>query len=156
MRGDHEHPAGMAHLGLGLHLRPDHEAGRVAERDDGQAMGIAQLHEARGLVGGIGIDGPAEVARIVADKTERPAADAHERGDHAAAEAGAQLEHRVVVGQAAHDRAHVVAAQAVLGNGVAQGARVGAAAVGDAALEIGQVLLRRGDRGAFVVRRARR
>ena len=77
-------------LGIGT----DHEAGRVAQRERWQAEGVAQLHEARGLVGAVGVDRAAQVRRIVGDHAERPPFDAGERRHHAGAEAGAQLQHR--------------------------------------------------------------
>src|ERR1019366_8443908 len=60
------------------------------------------------------------------------------------------LGHRAVVDEAVDELADVVAAQAVLGHGVAQLARIGAGGVFDAALEAGEVLLRRGDSGTLV------
>jgi hypothetical protein len=50
--------------------RADHEAGRVAERDDGQVEGVAELHEARRLVGGVGVDGAGQVERVVGDDAD--------------------------------------------------------------------------------------
>jgi hypothetical protein len=71
-RGD-EHAAHMAHLRLLLDLRADHEAGRVDQADDRQAVRVAQLHETRRLVGRIGIDGAAQVLRVVGHQpTARP------------------------------------------------------------------------------------
>ncbi len=53
----------------------------------GRRMRVAELHEARGLVGGVGVDGAAEMRRIVGEDADRPAFDASERGDDAGAEA---------------------------------------------------------------------
>ena len=72
--------------------RADHEARRVAERDDRQVEGVAELDEARRLVGGVGVDRAAEVVRVVRDQAERPALDADERGDDSEPEVRAQLE----------------------------------------------------------------
>ena len=66
-------------LGLGA----DHDPGRVAQEQDRQVVGVAQLQEAGGLVGAVGVDGAAEVGRVVGDDAERPALDPDERGDHA-------------------------------------------------------------------------
>ena len=54
-----------------LRLRPDHEARRVAERDDRQAERVAQLHEARRLVGAGPVDRARQVHRVVGDQPER-------------------------------------------------------------------------------------
>ncbi len=66
---------------------------------DRQVERVAQLHEARRLVAGVGVDRAAQVARVVGDQPERPALDAHQRGDDADAEVGPQFEHRALVGQ---------------------------------------------------------
>src|SRR6516165_11710571 len=46
----YEHARDMAHDCRLLHLRPYHEAGRIAQRDDRNIESIAKLHESRGLV----------------------------------------------------------------------------------------------------------
>jgi hypothetical protein len=43
-----------------LRFRPDHEARRVAERDDRQIVSVAELKEARSLVGGVRVESAAE------------------------------------------------------------------------------------------------
>ena len=53
----------------------------------GQIESVAQLHEARGLVGAVGVDCAAEVGGVVGDDAERPAVDSRERGEHPRAEA---------------------------------------------------------------------
>ena len=83
----------MAHRGLFFRLRADHEARGVAERDDRDVEGVAQLHEARGLVASRGPDGAAEMARVVGDQAERPALDAQQRGDQAGSELAPQFQH---------------------------------------------------------------
>ena len=80
-----------------------------------------------------------------------PALDPDERGDHADAELGTQLEHRVVVGESVDDGAHVVDAQPVLGDHVPQRALVGTRPRRHRPLEVRQVLLRDGDRLGFVL-----
>ena len=54
-------------LGLGTH----HDPGRVAEEEQRQVEGVAELHEARGLVGPVGVDGPGQVHRVVGDDAHR-------------------------------------------------------------------------------------
>jgi hypothetical protein len=120
--GDDEHPADVADLGPRLDLGADHEAGRVDQRDERQAVRIAELHEAGRLVGRIGVDRAAEVGRIAREQADRPSFDADQRGQDPDAEAGAQFEQRVGVADSSHQRAHVVDADAVLGQ------RVGATA----------------------------
>ena len=79
---------------------PTMKPGRVDQRDERQAVRVAQLHEARRLVGRVGVDRAAEVRRVVGEQADRPAFDARERGEDADAEAGAQLEQRAGVGDA--------------------------------------------------------
>ncbi len=141
----------MAHQRRLLGLGADHEARRVAQRQDRQVEGVAQLHEARRLVAGVGVDRAAQVAGVVRDQPHRPAFDAHQRGEDADAEFRAQLEHRVLVGQRADHGAHVVHAQPVLGDQMAQRALVGAAPFGDRALEVAEQPARRRDRLRLVV-----
>ena len=143
VRRGHEHAADMAHQRGLLRLRPDHEARRVAERDDRKIEGVAELHEARRLVGGVGIDRAAEMLRVVGDEAERPALDADQGGDDSDAEGRAQLEHGAFVRQRLDDSADVVDAQPVLRDGAAQEPLVGRAPVRDPSLEIGEVAFRR-------------
>jgi hypothetical protein len=70
----------VPHLAAGLDLRADHEAGRVDERDDRQAVGIAELHEAGGLVGRVGVDRAAEMRRVAGQDADRSPFDPGERG----------------------------------------------------------------------------
>ena len=49
------------------------------KRDHGQAVRVAELQEARRLVGGVGVDRTAEVHRVVGEHADRPALDARER-----------------------------------------------------------------------------
>ena len=81
------------------------------------------------------------MVRIVGDHAHGPAFDADEGGDDADAELLADLQHRARVGDGVDDVLHVVEAQAVLGDDVAQAALVGRLPVLDRALEVGQVLL---------------
>jgi hypothetical protein len=70
LRGDDEHPADVPHLAARLDLGPDHEAGRVDQRDDRQAVRVAELHEARRLVAGIGVDRAAEMRRVAREDAD--------------------------------------------------------------------------------------
>ena len=79
--------------------------GRVAQEQDRQVERVAELHEARRLVGAVAVDRAGEMRRVVGDDAERPALDARERGHHAGAEAAPQLEHRAGVGERRRSRA---------------------------------------------------
>src|SRR5947209_8795868 len=50
-------------LGGLLGLRPDHHARGVAEQQERQVEGVAELHEARRLVRAVAVDGAGQVAR---------------------------------------------------------------------------------------------
>ena len=99
VRAGHEHPRHVAHGGARLVFGPDHEPRRVAQEHDRQVERVAQLQEARRLVGGVGVDRAAEVRGLFATTPERPALDPCERGDHPVAPPAPQLEHRVGVEQ---------------------------------------------------------
>ena len=114
-------------------------------------MRVAQLHEARGLVGGGRVDGAAQVQRVVGDQAHRAPFDARQRGVDADAEARAQQEQAALVRQPSHRRAGVVHAQAVFGHHLAQGALVGRDPVSEAALEERQVVARGRHRLRFIV-----
>ena len=75
VRAGHEHARHVAHRAGRLRLGPDHEAGRVAEEQDRQVERVAQLEEARGLVGAGRVDRAAEMRRVVGDDAERLALD---------------------------------------------------------------------------------
>ncbi len=49
----------------------------------GHVEGVAELHEAGGLVGPVAVDGPAQVRRVVGEDAHRPALDAGQGRDHA-------------------------------------------------------------------------
>ncbi len=70
-----------------------------------EVEGVAELHEARRLVGAVAVDRPGEVDRVVGDHADRAALDARERGDHAGAEVAAELEHRIRCRRASRSRA---------------------------------------------------
>ena len=103
-----------------LRLGPDHDPGRVAQEEQREVEGVAQLHEAGRLVGAVGVDRAGEVHGVVGDHAHRAPFDADQRGDHAEAEVRAQLEHRPDVGDRVDGRPHVVHLQAVLRDHVAR------------------------------------
>ena len=106
-------------------------------------MGVAQLHEARALVGRVGIDGAAQVQRVVGHQAHGPAFDARQRGVDSSAKTRAQRQQTAFVHQALHGRARIVGAQAVFGHHAAQQALVGRDPVAGVALEEAEVLARR-------------
>ncbi len=87
-----EHLGEAAHGGGALGVDADHEAGRVAQGHHRQPVLLADAEEARPLVGRVGVDGAAEVNRVVGDEPHRAPLDAGEAGDQAGAEPGPQLE----------------------------------------------------------------
>ena len=119
-----------------LDLGADHDSGRVAQEQQRDVEGVAQLHEARGLVGAGAVDRTRQMHGIVRDEADRPPFDTDQRGDHAEAEMAAQFQHRAGIGECLDDGAHVVNAQAILGNDGAQQALIGAYPVANFSLEI--------------------
>jgi hypothetical protein len=107
-----------------LGFRADHEPRGVAQGDDRDAERVGELEEARALVGGVGVDGAAEDLRVVGDQGDRAAFDPDQCGDDGLAEALAEFEDRAGVGEGGDERADVVGAQAVVGDGVAEEALV--------------------------------
>ena len=67
VRAGDEQAAAVAHQPGLLDLGADHDAGRVAQNEERDVEGVAQLHEARGLVGAVAVDGAGEVGRVVGD-----------------------------------------------------------------------------------------
>ena len=118
---------------------------------DRDVEGVAELHEARGLVAGRRVDRAAEMLWIVGDQAERLALDADEGGDHADAEIAADFEHRALVGEQIDHGADVVDAQAVFRDRPPQQALVRRLPVGDRALKVRQIFLRRGRRFRLVL-----
>ena len=121
----HKQAADMPHLGLRFRSRTHHEARCVHQADDGQAVRIAQLHETRGLVGCIGVDGAAKMRRVVGQQPHRAPLDARQCRVNPDTERGAQGQQAATVHQAVHGRAGVVNAQAIFGHHRTQGHRVG-------------------------------
>ena len=88
---------------------------------------------------------------VVRDHAHGTAFDANQCRHDADAELGSQFQHRVVVSQQVDDLAHVVGAQPVLRNHVAQLALIGGAPFREPALEVGEVFLHCGHRFLFVL-----
>ena len=130
--------------------------GRVAQEQQRQVEGVAQLHEAGRLVGAVAVDGPAEVRRVVGDDADA----AGPRCGRARSPCRAPKSRRSsstepVSASVVDDRADVVDAQPVLGDqrcAAAAGRRSPTSASG--ALEVRQVAL--GDRRPPRPRRPRR
>jgi hypothetical protein len=85
------------------------------------------------------------VRGVVGDHAERAAFNADKCRDHPDAELRSKLENGVGVGQAVDGGAHVVDAETVLRDHVAQERLVGRAPIALRALEVGEVLLGGGD-----------
>ena len=68
--GDEE-PAAVSHQRRLLDLGSDHHPRRVAEHEDWDVEGVAELHEARGLVGPVAVNSASEVMRVVGDHANR-------------------------------------------------------------------------------------
>ena len=136
---DHEHAADMADLTGALGLRADHESRGVAEGDDGHVVGVAQLQEPGGLVGPVGIDGPAEMGRVVGQDADRTPLDTGQGRDHPGSESAPEFEHRATVGQKVDDGPDVVRPQPLLGHDRAEQPLVGALPRRGRTLEVGEV-----------------
>ena len=80
---DHEQSAAVPHQAGALRFGPHHHPRRVAEEQQRQIEGVAQLHEAGRLVGPVRVDGAAEVRRIVGHDADGATGHASERRDHA-------------------------------------------------------------------------
>ncbi len=113
---DDEEPGDVADVGPGFDVGSDHEAGGVAEKEDREVEGVAELHEPGGLVGTVGVDGAAEMGGVVGDDADGAALDAAQRGDHPRPERASQLEHGVGVGECVDDGPDVVCPESVLGH----------------------------------------
>ena len=141
----------MPNLRQRFNVRPDHEAGRIHQAHDGQPVRVAQLHEASGFVGGIGVDRATQVQRVVGHEAHWPPRDARQRGVYAHAKTSAQMQKTAFIGNALHGGACVVHAQAVFGHHVAQGLCRRRLPFGWRALKTRQVMTRGSHRLRFVV-----
>src|SRR5439155_21178638 len=70
IRADDEQAAHVANQRRLLDLGPDHHPRRVAEEEERQVEGVAELHESRGLVRSYVYVGVVEVVRIMYDVVE--------------------------------------------------------------------------------------
>ena len=113
--------------------------------DHGQAEGVAELDQARRLVGRVAGDGAGHVAGVVGDDSDRAALDPGQRGNHLGGEARPQERHRALVGERLDDRGDGVCAPLALGDELAQSRLVGLGAGGCGALKVAEQSLR--DRG---------
>ena len=141
VRAHHEHAGRMADEGRLLALRPHHDARAIAQAQDGDVEGVAQLHEAGALVRALGVDGAGQMSGIVGNHAERHPLHANERGDDAGPPTLAQLQHRADVGDAGYHLAHVVVAQPVLGDDESKLSLVRRVPVFNRSLKVRQVLL---------------
>ena len=141
----------MAHLRRALNIGADHESGRVAQHDDRQVEGIAQLHKARGLVRRVGIDRPAQMVGIAGDHPHGSPLYPRQRRDRAKTEPGAQFQHRTGIGQKPDNIARLIAAHPVLGHDMAQQPLVSRLPRCQRPLEIGKIALGRGNRLGLVL-----
>jgi hypothetical protein len=143
----------VADVGPRFDVGSDHEAGGVAEEEDREVEGVAELHESGGLVGTVGVDGAAEVGGVVGDDADGAALDAAQRGDHPRPETASQLEPGVGVGERVHDGPDVVCPEPVLGHQCPEPVLVGRGPGARRPGEVREVALRDGDRFAFVPHR---
>ena len=84
-----EHLRAVADDARVLDLRADHEARHVLQEDERHVERVADLHEARGLVGRVDVEDAAEVVRLVRDDADALAADAREARDDRCARSAA-------------------------------------------------------------------
>jgi len=119
-----------------LRVGSDHDPRRVAEEQHRQPERLAQLQEARRLVGTVAGDRAGEMHGIVGHDPDGVSLDARKRGDHAAPEAGSQLEHGTCVGDDLGSAVDVVGAPAVLRHDVTQHVLVRGLPVHDGTLKV--------------------
>jgi len=107
------------------------------KHEDRNVVAVAKLHEARGLVRAVAIDGAAQMLGIVGDDADRAAFDAREAVIMPGPELSAEFQPRAVIGERLDHASDVVDAQTVFWNGAAKQALVRAGPIGSRALEIG-------------------
>ena len=107
-RPDDEQPAEPPDGGVDFCIRADHEARRIAQRDDRQLSRFAERQEVGHLVRGLGVDGSAEMMAAVGNQPERHTFDSDERGDHADSVVGPQLQNGSDIGDRVDRVVHVV------------------------------------------------
>ncbi len=91
-----------------LDLRADHEAGHVLEEEQRDTERVAQVDEARRLVGGVVLEDPAELLRLARDDADRTPAHPREAGDDRLRELRLNVEVEAVVDDPADHLVHVV------------------------------------------------
>ena len=115
MRGHRRPPVGEHELGaVADHAAPLEvlarvEARRVDQREDRQVEGVAERHEAGGLLRRRDVQRAGQRQRLVGDDADRAPTDRGERGHHVGGPAGADLQHAVGIDDRRGDLADVVA-----------------------------------------------
>ena len=99
-----------------LGLAADDEAGHVLEEDEGDVEGFAEADELGSLVAGFGSERAGVEHGVAGEDADGSAADAGERGDQGAPEAGFEFEHSAVVDDSGDHAVHVVGALAAGGD----------------------------------------
>ena len=84
------------------------EAGHIHERHDRDVEGIAETHEAAGLLAGIDVEAAGQYRRLVGDDAHGMAFDARKTDQDIAGMAGLQLEEFAIVGDLLDQLVHVV------------------------------------------------
>ncbi len=93
----------MAHQRGLLDFWSDHNAGRIAQEQNGQIESVAQLHETRRLIRAVRINRAAKVHRIVRNHAHRFALDARQCRHHPHAKRRAQLQDTTRIGERLDD-----------------------------------------------------
>ena len=128
-----------------------HVTRRITEKDEGDVIGIAKLHKARRLIGGIAINGASQMVRVVSNNAHRSPFDAGQGSYHAQAKASTQLQDRIRIAHGMDHLANVVDTQSVFRNDLAQKPLIGTLPFLDQALEIAEILLSGFDRFLLVL-----
>ena len=87
---------------------PGQEARHVHEREDRDVEGVAEAHEAGGLLGGADVEHAGELRGLVAHDADRAPVQPREADDDVAREVLLHLEELAVVDEQVHHVAHVV------------------------------------------------
>ena len=103
-----EHLGAVADDAFGLDLRADHEAGHVLDEHQRDRERVAQVHEARGLVGGVVVEDAAQLLGLVGDDPDRPSAEAREARDDRLRPLALDVEVLAVVDDPADHLVHVI------------------------------------------------
>ena len=103
-----------------LDLRADHEPRHVHQEHQRDPERVAQVHEAGRLVGGVVVEDPAHLARLVGDDPDRPPAHARQAGDDRLRPLRLEVEPVAVVDDPPDHVVHVVRLAVGLGEHVEQ------------------------------------